>query len=109
MIITLFKASLCGNKVSSIIVLFKPNLVFSSISVSICGYRTNFYLHQHPDLSRGPLRVFIDDVEIPAVDAAFGSVLWRYAGEQNAVLFQPLYVPAPGKTVRFHYTPDCQR
>lgn len=71
------------------------------------GYRTRFYLEQRAALTRGPVRVFIDALEIPPVDS--GSPIWEYDGLLNAVNFEPLYVPEPGRTVRFRYTPDCAR
>jgi hypothetical protein len=75
------------------------------------GYRTNFHLQQRPALTRGPLRVFIDEVELPMTDPdpRLQTTLWRYDGNVNAVLFEPLYAPEPGKTVSFRYVPDCAR
>ena len=75
------------------------------------GWRTNFYLHQRPALTRGPLRVFVDEEEIPEVDPdpRLQTRIWTYEGSVNAVLFEPLYVPEPGRTVRFRYVPDCAR
>jgi hypothetical protein len=80
-----------------------PNwsVALERVGRSSFGYRTHFFLHQHPALSRGPIRVWFDDVEIPEV--------WTYDSLQNSVNFEPLYTPAPGQTVRFRYTPDCPR
>jgi hypothetical protein len=75
------------------------------------GYPTNFYLQRRPALTRGPLSVFINDVQIPEVDPdpRLQSRLWEYDGTLNSVNFEPLYVPEPGKTLRFRYAPDCAR
>ena len=35
--------------------------------------------------------------------------IWEYNGAVNSVDFEPLYVPEPGKTLRFRYAPDCSR
>lgn len=79
------------------------------IGTTALGWRTNFYLHQRPALARGPLRVFIDGAEIPSRDPNpnLASRLWEYDGASNAVLFEPLYVPEPGKTLSFRFLPDC--
>ncbi|MDP1823438.1 MAG: choice-of-anchor D domain-containing protein [Archangium sp.] len=73
------------------------------------GWRPRFYLHQRPALTRGPLRVFMDGTEVPAIDPNpnLRSRIWEYDGASNAVLFEPLYVPEPGRTVRFRFPPDC--
>ncbi len=74
------------------------------------GWGTLFFLQRRPDFTRGPLRLWIDGVEIPAEDPSFpGSRLWEYWPEQNAVNFQPLYTPSPGSTLRAQYTPECAR
>ncbi len=74
------------------------------------GWGSLFYLQRRPDFTRGPLRMWVDDLEVPAEEPSFpGSRLWDYRGEQNAVSFQPIYSPAPGSTVRAQYTPECAR
>lgn len=75
------------------------------------GYPTNFFLHQRPALTRAPLRVFINEVEIPPIDPdpRLRTRIWEYDGTLNSVNFEPLYVPEPGKTLRFRYAPDCAR
>lgn len=74
------------------------------------GYPTNFFLHQRPAFMRGPLRVFVDQTELPELDPdpRLQTRSWRYDGALNSVNFEPLYVPEPGKTLRFRYAPDCR-
>lgn len=67
---------------------------------SYFGWRTNFYLSQRPSFVRAPLRVWSDEVELL-------EGMWIYSSENNGVLLEPLYVPAPGTRVRFRYSPDC--
>ncbi|MGV3619260.1 MAG: hypothetical protein ACO1OB_00505 [Archangium sp.] len=75
------------------------------------GYRTIFHLAEFPDLTRAPIRTFIDTTEIPRTDPdpVLGSTLWSYLSSTNAVSFEPPYAPEPGREVRLTYAPMCSR
>lgn len=73
------------------------------------GWNTSFLLRRTPDLERAPLRVFIDDQELPGVDPDphLMSRIWAYDPVQNAVDFEPIYAPEPNRVVRARYAPLC--
>ena len=71
------------------------------------GFRTSFYLTGTPDLSiMNPITVRIDGILLPPDDAR-GNEAWRYDAATNSVVFQPLYVPEPGKTMTVSYRVAC--
>ncbi|MBL8917802.1 MAG: hypothetical protein JNJ54_03000 [Myxococcaceae bacterium] len=71
------------------------------------GFRTNFYLTGTPDLLGGNvITVEIDGVNLPENDAR-GARVWRYDSATNAIIFEPLYVPEPGRTMTVHYKVAC--
>lgn len=89
-----------------------PSWAFERIGkTAISGYRTIHYLAEFPDLERAPLKVFIDALEIPQrdPDPVFNSRIWSYASSINAVSFEVLYAPEPGRTLRLTYAPQCSR
>lgn len=71
------------------------------------GYRVHFALRGVPSLMRGPIRVFIDGFEWPSTDPNVESRIWLWDSAPNAVVFEPLYAPAPGSRLTVQYTPDC--
>jgi hypothetical protein len=72
------------------------------------GYRTHFFLTAEPDLTSGhDLVVRIDGVQIAQVDP-FGASVWSYDPATNAINFEPLFVPEPGKTLTVEYYVQCQ-
>jgi hypothetical protein len=71
------------------------------------GFRTSFYLTGTPDLTgMNPITVRIDGMVLPPVDAR-GNEAWRYDAATNSIVFQPLYVPEPGKTMTVAYKVAC--
>ncbi len=76
------------------------------------GYRTNFYLTAEPDLSAGPVVVKIDHgdgagaVILDQVDSR-GAPVWRFDSVSNSVIFEPLFVPAPGDVMTVTYNVAC--
>jgi len=76
------------------------------------GYRTNFYLTAEPDLSAGPVIVKIDHgdgagaVVLDQVDSR-GAPVWRFDSVSNSVIFEPLFVPAPGDVMTVTYNVAC--
>lgn len=66
------------------------------------GYRTWYWLDHRPDLSRGPLRVFVDGVEYASPQ------LWRWDPADNSVHFEPVSAPAPGRLIEVEGTLACQ-
>lgn len=77
---------------------------------SAFGYRRVFALRQEVDLAAGPLTVTVDDGTgpevVPAMDTQ-GMLVWRFDAASNAIIFEPLFVPAPGETVQVSYEPVC--
>lgn len=69
------------------------------------GYRTNFYLTARPE-SEAVVKVFIDGVEQPRVDPRNAPV-WNYDPLTNSVVFEPLYVPEPGRSMTVRYSVAC--
>lgn len=87
-----------------------PDWAFERIGkTAISGYRTTHHLTEFPDLERAPLKVFIDSAEIPRRDPTFNALVWNYASSINAVSFEALYAPEPGRTLRLTYAPQCSR
>ncbi len=79
-----------------------------NIGKSAFGYRTNFYLTAHPDLSNGNIiDVQIDGVSLPAVEPTRNAKVWEYDSTSNSINFQPLYVPQPGDTLTVTYQVAC--
>ena len=71
------------------------------------GYRTNFFLTATPDLTAGKvISVKIDGVVLDPVDSR-GAQVWTYDSAVNAVNFEPLFVPEPGKTLSVQYFVAC--
>jgi hypothetical protein len=50
--------------------------------------------------------VAIDGQMLPPLDGR-GARVWRYDSAINAVIFEPLYVPEPGKTLTISYRVAC--
>jgi hypothetical protein len=71
------------------------------------GFRTNFFLTGTPFLGNGnTITVEIDGVPLPQIDSRMSRV-WRYDAATNSIIFEPLYVPEPGKTMTVHYKVAC--
>lgn len=73
------------------------------------GFRTNFFLTARPE-DAGNIHVFIDNVELDPVDESRGTPgtpVWSYDPVGNAVVFEPLYVPEPGKSLTIRYQVAC--
>jgi len=69
------------------------------------GFRTTFFLTGTPAMGNA-VTVGIDGMALPALDAR-GARVWRYDAASNAVIFEPLYVPEPGKVLTINYTVAC--
>jgi hypothetical protein len=72
------------------------------------GYRTSFPLTSRPDLTT-EIIVAIDGVPLPQTDPDpnLNSLIWEYDPVNNAIVFQPLYVPEAGKTLTVTYVTAC--
>ncbi|MBL8957092.1 MAG: hypothetical protein JNK82_40335, partial [Myxococcaceae bacterium] len=76
------------------------------------GYRTSFFLTAEPDLGAGPVVVKIDHADgqgprvLDQVDER-GAPVWRFDQVTNSVVFEPLFVPAPGDVMTVTYTVAC--
>lgn len=82
-----------------------------NIGKNAFGFRTNFFLTGTPDLSIGTpmmpaITVEIDGMNLPEQDTR-GSRVWRYDAATNSIIFEPLYVPEPGKTMTVNYKVSC--
>ncbi|MGV3622128.1 MAG: hypothetical protein ACO1OB_14995 [Archangium sp.] len=78
------------------------------ISKAAFGYRLNFFLTAQPDLTATVgLKVEINDHEIAPIDASLGSTVWEYDAATNSVVFQPLYAPSRGDTLKITYQVAC--
>lgn len=77
-----------------------------NIGKNAFGFRTNFFLTGTPDLGAGMIRVEIDGMALPDTDSR-GAQVWRYDSATNSIIFQPLYVPEPGKTMTVSYRVAC--
>jgi hypothetical protein len=69
------------------------------------GFRTTFFLNGTPQAGN-MVDVAIDGMALPPTDAR-GARVWRYDSAINAVVFEPLYVPEPGKTLTISYRVAC--
>lgn len=69
-------------------------------------YRVSFELHARPD-PMVPITVRIDGAAVPPVDPQLMRTIWSYDAIRNAVVFERLYVPEPGKTVTVSYRAPC--
>ncbi len=64
------------------------------------GFRTWFHLPPSPTMrSAKTLEVSVAGVTLQDVDRR-GARIWRYDGATGAIIFEPLYVPEPGQTLR---------
>lgn len=77
------------------------------------GFRTNFFLTAEPDLTGGKtITVKMDDgmggplTVVDPVDPR-GAPVWSYDSVSNSVVFQPLFVPAPGQVMTITYYVAC--
>jgi hypothetical protein len=86
-----------------------PNWVsaLERIGKNAFGYRTDVFVQGQPAFERASLRVWIDDLAIPSIDPDFSSRIWEWNPVLNAVSFEPLYSPEPGRRVTIRYTPAC--
>ena len=77
------------------------------------GFRTNFFLTAEPDLTGGNMIVITIDhghgagpVTLAPVDSR-GAPVWSYDSVSNSVVFQPLFVAAPGDVMTVTYHVAC--
>lgn len=70
------------------------------------GLRTDFVLASRPDLTF-PIVVELDGVAVPPVDPGQMVPIWHYALLSNSIIFEPRYVPEPGKTLTITYRVPC--
>jgi len=72
------------------------------------GFRTTFFLNGTP-ISGNEVRVAIDGMDLPRMIGPAGgqSQVWRYDSAINAVVFDPLCVLEPGKTLNISYRVAC--
>lgn len=84
-----------------------PNWATSleNIGKGAFGFRTTFFLNGIPQAGN-TVEVAIDGVVLPDRDAR-GAKVWEYQSAINAVVFDPLYVPEPGKTLTVSYRVAC--
>jgi hypothetical protein len=69
------------------------------------GFRTTFFLNGVPAVGN-QVEVAVDGQALPDRDFR-GARVWRYDSAINAVVFEPLYVPEPGKTLTISYRVPC--
>ncbi|MCA2981423.1 MAG: hypothetical protein INH37_24380 [Myxococcaceae bacterium] len=69
------------------------------------GFRTTFFLNGTPSAGN-QVQVAVDGQTLPDRDIG-GGLVWRYDAAINAVIFDPLYVPEPGKTLTISYRVAC--
>jgi hypothetical protein len=69
------------------------------------GFRTTFFLNGVPAMGN-QVEVAVDGQMLPPLDGR-GARVWRYDSAINAVIFEPLYVPEPGKTLTISYRVAC--
>jgi hypothetical protein len=69
------------------------------------GYRDTFFLTGRPE-SEMNITVTIDGVPLDRTNER-GGLIWEYDSVTNAVRFQPLYVPEPGKAMTVRYQVAC--
>ena len=75
-----------------------------TIGKNAFGYRTNFFLTAEPQ--GGTVTVAIDGVTLAPTDPR-GAPVWHYDATSNAVDFEPLFVPEPGRTLSVTYVVQC--
>jgi len=79
-----------------------------NIGKNAFGYRTAFFLTAEPDLTMGRIIVVkIDGVIMPTTSPQ-GGTIWSYDPVANAINFEPLFVPEPGKTLTVEYYVICR-
>lgn len=67
---------------------------------SALGYRTTWFLTR-PGPEDGGVEVAIDGIPLPSAG------VWRFEPALDAVIFEPLYIPEPGKTFTVRYRSAC--
>jgi hypothetical protein len=84
-----------------------PNWATSleNIGKGAFGFRTTFFLTSVPAVGN-QIEVAIDGQVLPQQDAN-GANVWVYDSAINAVVFLPLYVPEPGRTLTISYRVAC--
>lgn len=66
----------------------------------------SYFLKVRPDQNLPAIQVHVDGVAVPSTDPN-GRMIWTYDSMQNAITFDPQYVPQPGQTVTVGYTGIC--
>jgi hypothetical protein len=84
-----------------------PNWATSleNIGKGAFGFRTTFFLNGIPQAGN-TVQVALDGMMLPPMDSR-GATVWEYQSAINAVVFNPLYVPEPGKTLTISYRVAC--
>jgi hypothetical protein len=84
-----------------------PNwaVALENIGKGAFGFRTTFFLNGVPAMGN-QVEVAVDGQSLPASDDR-GARVWSYDSAINAVIFEPLYVPEPGKTLTISYRVAC--
>jgi hypothetical protein len=79
-----------------------------TIGKTAFGFRTQFYLTGEPDLSNGhDITVRINGHVVGQVDPITQAPVWSYDPLTNAIVFEPLFVPEPGKPLTVTYDVAC--
>lgn len=73
--------------------------VLESYSRAGFGYRLTFQLPSTPAVRAQTLEVSLDGAVLSPTDSR-GVRIWRYDDATGAIIFEPLYVPEPGQTLR---------
>ncbi|MDX2011480.1 MAG: hypothetical protein SFW67_14875, partial [Myxococcaceae bacterium] len=76
-----------------------------NIGKRAAGFSTTFFLNGIPAMGN-QVEVSVDGQMLPQLDGR-GARVWRYDSAINAVVFEPLYVPEPGKTLTISYRVAC--
>ena len=82
--------------------LCSPNWSSSLESYSRSGFGSRLWFHLPPSptvRSAQTLEVSVNGVTLQDVDRR-GARVWRYDGATGSIIFEPLYVPEPGQTLR---------
>ncbi|MFZ5441058.1 MAG: hypothetical protein ACOZQL_13705 [Myxococcota bacterium] len=73
------------------------------------GSSTLFYLRRMPALARAPLKVWVDEIQLPEFDQPPFGRIWEWDGALNALRLDPTYALETGRTLKVQYHPQCGR
>jgi hypothetical protein len=71
------------------------------------GRQSHFYLTATPDLMAGRSLIVSEDGVTIAPITSGGAVVWTYSPNENAVIFEPMFVPMPGTGLTITYETSC--